>query len=474
MLRSLRSRFILSHVLPLLVIIPLLGLGLIYVLERQVLLENLSSELEGQALLAAELAASWEDAWVDSDRAADLVAFLAPRVDARVMLLDSNGWLLASSDPADVAQVGQPLQLAGLGEALAGQPSVYTSYSQRLHHEIVDVLAPVVNAEDQVVGVVRLSHLLTTVYERFVRLRYLISAVLIAGLLLGAMVGLILALDLERPLRQLTQAVDELARGERSILVAERGPTEIQGLARSVSTLVQQLRSLEQARRRLLANLVHELGRPLGSLRSAIQALLGGADRDETLRRELLSGMEDETGRLRRLLDDLAGLHDQVLGTLELDRRSLNVGQWLTTLIGPWREDAQAKGLRWKSEIAPDLPPLKADADRLGQALGNLLSNAIEYTPSGGQVSVEAGATDSEIWIRVSDTGPGIPPEEQEQVFTPFYRSQAGRRFPQGMGLGLSIAREVVLAHGGHLELASTPGLGSQFTAYLPATSGSS
>ena len=108
-----------------------------------------------------------------------------------------------------------------------------------------------------------------------------------------------------------------------------------------------------------------------------------------------------------------------------------------------------------------------------GAALGNLLSNAIKYTPPGGQVSVEAGRKDGEIWVRVSDTGPGIPPEEQEQVFTPFYRSQARRRFPQGMGLGLSIAREVVLAHGGHLELDSTPGLGSQFTVYLPTTNAS-
>jgi signal transduction histidine kinase len=203
-------------------------------------------------------------------------------------------------------------------------------------------------------------------------------------------------------------------------------------------------------------------------LRSAIQALLRGADQDEVLRHELLVGMEDETDRLRRLLDDLADLHDQVLGALELDRRTIALGEWLTHTLSPWREAAQEKGLRWQVTVASSLPALQADPDRLGQVLGNLLSNAIKYTPSGGQVSVGAGAEGGMAWVRVSDTGPGIALEEQKRIFDPFYRSQPGRRFPQGMGLGLSIARDVVVAHGGRLDLESTPGLGSHFTVFLP------
>jgi signal transduction histidine kinase len=242
----------------------------------------------------------------------------------------------------------------------------------------------------------------------------------------------------------------------------------MQVLARSVNSLVARLRSLEQARRHLLANLVHELGRPLGALHSAIEALLGGADKDPGLRQELLIGMEDETDRLRRLLDDLSGLNDQVLGALELDRRAIALGEWLTHSLGPWREAAQDKGLLWKVTVSPDLPVLNADPDRLGQVLGNLLSNAIKYTPADGAVSVDAGVEGEMAWIRVSDTGPGISPEEQRRIFDPFYRSQPGRRFPQGMGLGLSIARDVVIAHGGRLEVDSAPGLGSRFTVFLP------
>jgi two-component system sensor histidine kinase BaeS len=124
--------------------------------------------------------------------------------------------------------------------------------------------------------------------------------------------------------------------------------------------------------------------------------------------------------------------------------------------------------LHWQATLPIALPNLAIDPDRLGQALGNLLSNAIKFTPPDGTVSVSAGIEGEEVWIRVSDTGPGIAPEEQDRTFTPFYRGQLGRRFPQGMGLGLSIARELVVAHGGQLEMESTLGLGSHFILRLP------
>ena len=468
MIKTMRGRFILSHVLPLLIVVPLVGIALVYVLETQVLLQNLSTELTGQALLVSEIANSWEDVWTNPARAQELATIVHSHIEARVMLLDNEGRMLSSSDSADADLLGQPLQLTGWAEARAGQVNVHTVYSRRLHHEIVDVLVPVIGLDGQMMGVVRLSHQLTGVYERFLRLRYLIAGVLLAGLLLGAATGWVLALNMERPLAQVTLALDQLIEGERLSPLPEQGPREIQLLAHSVNSLVERLRGLEEARRQLLANLVHELGRPLGALRSAIQALLGGADKDEELRQDLLTGMEDETDRLRRLLDDLAGLHDQVLGMLELDRRTMALNEWLAYTLSPWREAAQDKGLRWQVAIPPSLPVLKADPDRLGQALGNLLSNAIKYTPAGETVTVDAGVEDEMIWIRVSDTGPGIAPEEQERVFEPFYRNSVGRRFPQGMGLGLSISRDVVTAHGGRLDLDSAPGLGSRFTIFLP------
>jgi signal transduction histidine kinase len=472
MLRTLRWRFVLSHVLPLAIIVPVMGIALVYVLETQVLLAILSQELEGQALLAAKIATARPEIWHEPEQAHAFVAEVGADLDTRAMLLDAQGTLLASSDLIDAGRLGQTIQPDDWDTALTGETSVRSTYSRQMQHEIVDALVPILDQDRQVVGVVRLSHQLTNVYEQFLRQRYLVGGVLLAGLLLGTVAGWVLALNLERPLRDVTRAAQQLASGERLTQLPERGPKEIQDLLHSMNVLVQRLLSLEQARRQLLSNLVHELGRPLGAFRSATQALLGRSGEDAALRRELLLGMDTEVDRLGRLLDDLARLHGQVLGTLELNRQPTALGEWLVRTLPPWRESAQAKGLMWKATIPPDLPTLDVDPDRLAQVVGNLLSNAIKYTPSKGTVSLDAGVEGKEAWIRISDTGPGITPEEQERIFAPFYRSQRGRRFPQGMGLGLSIAYTLVAAHDGRLELDSTPGLGSRFTIRLPLQSG--
>ncbi|GAB4535883.1 MAG: HAMP domain-containing sensor histidine kinase [Anaerolineae bacterium] len=468
-MNTLRTRLIISHLLPTLVIIPLMGLALVYVLETQVLLVNVSRELVGQAILLAEMASQQGGIWHNSEQASVFVTRISPLLGVRIMLLDSRGYLLASSNADDAQAVGRPVEeLPGLARALAGQTDVRVDYSQVLYAEVADVLVPVVGSDQQVMGVVRLTHQLAGIYERFLRLRYLILAVIVSGLVLGVAVGWVLALNMGRPLRQVTGAVYGIASGGQLAPLPERGPDEIRMLLHAVNTLVERLHGLEQARRQLLANLVHELGRPLGALRSAIQALLGGANQDEALSHELLVGMDEEISRLQRLLDDLARLHDQVLGSLELDRRPTSLPDWLPHVLAPWREAAQAKELHWQVTIPDGLPLIAVDPDRLAQTVSNLLSNAIEYTPAGGTVSVEVGQEDRALWIQVADTGPGIEAEEQARIFTPFYRGRSAGRFPQGMGLGLSIARDLVIAHGGELKVDSTPGQGSRFTIWLP------
>jgi two-component system sensor histidine kinase BaeS len=173
------------------------------------------------------------------------------------------------------------------------------------------------------------------------------------------------------------------------------------------------------------------------------------------------------------LLDDLTLLHSQVTGQRVLALQPIPLSNWLVTTLLPWRAAALNKELHWETNIPPDLPTLNIDPTRMAQVLGNLLNNAIGYTPAGGRVQVTAAARENpddepgELIIQVSDTGPGIAPEEQERVFEPFYRSRQPQRFSKGLGLGLAIARDLVEAHGGRLEVSSTLGEGSVFTARL-------
>jgi two-component system, OmpR family, sensor histidine kinase BaeS len=333
---------------------------------------------------------------------------------------------------------------------------------------VADALVPVFDSKHQLVGMIRVSQILANVQERFWRLRYFTFSIIGGSLALSLVIGVLLALTLERPLEQLTQAIHRLVSGQELTPLPEQGPTEINLLVRAFNTLVERLRTLEAARRRLLANLVHGIRRPLGGVQAAVHALLTGASDDGALRTELLTGIQAEVERLRSLMDDLALLHEQTLGTLELDLHPLTLREWLAIVIIPWREAARRKGLSWEITLPEPAVTAWMDADRMAQAVSNLLSNAVKYTPTGGTITVTTHMTATHVCIQVSDTGPGIAPQEQPQIFEPYYRSRAVRRFPQGMGLGLTIARDLVVAHGGRLEVESTVGRGSHFTIWLP------
>lgn len=468
MLNTLRRRFIVSHMLPLLFIVPLMGIALTFVLETQVLLVILARETQEETILLAEIANDDPEIWSNAAHTQSFVSRIKQDMSARIMLLDSHGRLLASSEVSDNASLGQPLAYAGISEILAGHVSVHTDYSQQQDTATTDVFLPVQGTSHQVLGVIRLTHRLASVYDEFFSLRFFIAVVLTVALILGSAVGLALALNLERPLRQLTQSVYNLSTGQHLTPLPEQGPKEIRVLLRAFNTVAERLRSVEEARQQLLSNLVHELGTPLAVLNSGIQALRGGAAEQAELRQEMLAGMEDEVRHLRRLLDDLARLYDRVLGTVKLKLEPLAVEDWIARILVSWQQAAQTKGLRWEAHISSNLPLIQADPDRLAQILSNLLSNAIKYTRPGGTVSVAAGREGENVRIEVSDTGVGIPPDEQTLIFDPFYRGRLGGRFSEGMGLGLTIARDLALAHGGRLELTSALGQGSRFTLWLP------
>jgi two-component system sensor histidine kinase BaeS len=467
-MRTLRARIIISHILPLLIVLLLIGVALDYVLEIRILLPNLSDELINEAKLFVEMTKNNHPIWDDPVAAQDYLDSIEQILDPFVMLSDSQGQILASTDPFDAGQIGSVIEpRERFAEALERGASIQTMYSRQLEANIVDVLVPARRYDGQVIGFVRMSYHLENVYGQFLSLRYFIIGILAVGILLGVIMAMLLALNLGNALSQLTYSVQQLTTGKEYKPPLERGPEEIRILLRSVNSMVERLRGLENMRRKLLTNLIHEIGRPLGVLLLAIQALQEGAGQDEAMRVDILAGMEEEMSILQRLLDDLTGLHNQVLGVLELKTQPVILKQWLPNILRTHKEAANTKGLLWQVTISEELPTIDADPNRLAQAIGNLVNNAIKFTPSGGTVSVNTGIQDNEVWIRVNDTGPGIPLDEQANIFTPFFRGLSENRFPQGMGLGLSIARDLVVAHQGWLEFTSVPGEGSSFTIWL-------
>ncbi len=467
-MRTLRSQLVLSHILPFLLVLPLITIALLYLVETQVLLANLSQRATERATLIGEAIQRQVEVLGSPAEAQAFVADLTVSLDGRVLLLTPDGRLLAAGGQGSDSAT-QPLQPAGITTAIQGQQSVLVTYG--LTEQTAEVLVPITDGTGKVVGIVGVIQTLSGLSSLVNRMREFVLATLVVELVLGTVIGLLLARRLARPITVAASAVVDLSEGRAVTPMAEQGPREIRQLSTGVNILSERLRLLEETRRRSLANIVHELGRPLGAMRSAVHVLRGPVGDDPAIRDELLGGVEGQIERMQPLLDDLAQLHGQGQGVVVLDRELTRLDEWLPPILLPWRAAALEKGLAWQATIAAPLPVVSIDRRRMAQAVGNLLSNAVKYTPAGGAVSVEAGSDGREIWIRVGDTGPGIDQAEQERVFEPFYRSDRDRRFPQGLGLGLTLARDLVTAHGGRLTLDSAPGAGSRFTIVIPVSS---
>jgi signal transduction histidine kinase len=446
-----------------------MGVLLIYTLEGQILIPQLAKNLASNARLLAEISSAEFELWGDPILFESMISRVQLDSDIQVMFLDGQGRLLYSSNSNDLPNRGKLLNLPGVAKTQSGKEIAFTNYSiLNLSNVQVDVYEPVLNASNQVIGIVRLTYTIGSLYDIFAQLRWQILIALVLGLLLSALLGTWLAIGISRPVREVTDAIYSLATEQRREPVQERGPEEIRSQARAVNFLVEELHSLETSRRQLLANIVHELGRPLGALRSAIHALDKGAADDPKLMTDLTHGMDQETLRLQYLLDELASLYDKATGGLELDRKPVQTAAWLRSVLIPWQAAAEEKKISWQAEIPESLSSINIDSVRMAQVVGNLLSNAIKYTSAGGAITIVAGADEENFWMRVSDTGAGVQLDEREKIFQPFYRGNTGRRIKQGMGLGLTIARELATAHGGRLSVESEFGKGSTFTVSIP------
>ncbi len=235
---------------------------------------------------------------------------------------------------------------------------------------------------------------------------------------------------------------------------------------------ITELRRLERVRRDFVANISHEFKTPLTAIQGFAETLLGGALDDAQNRGLFLEIIRDHAARLGRLTDDLLKLSAIEAGRLELNFARVNVGDVVESCVETSRFAASRKKIEMRAELAADLPTVHADVEKLSEALQNLVDNAVQYTPAGGRITVSASLSDANpghIAVAVTDTGIGIPRDQQQRIFERFYRVDAARsREAGGTGLGLSIARHIVEAHGGRIELQSDVGAGSTFCILLP------
>ena len=296
-----------------------------------------------------------------------------------------------------------------------------------------------------------------------------------AGLGTGALalvLSFFLARQITSPVQRLTAATRSIARGDFSHRVEVKGKDEIGELGEAFNAMGDALAKNEALRRQMVADVAHELGTPVAVIQATLEGVLDGV---LPLNREQMESVHQETILLARLVSDLRELSLAEAGELRLDKHPTTIAPLIQRSVEKMSLEAQAKEVSLHAELPPQLPQIEVDEERIGQVMVNLLSNALRYTPPGGEVVVRAGLEDSSrLHISVSDTGSGIPPEDLPRVFERFYRADKSRsRATGGSGIGLAIVRQLVQAHQGTVWAESRLGQGStfHFTLPLPAPS---
>jgi signal transduction histidine kinase len=262
------------------------------------------------------------------------------------------------------------------------------------------------------------------------------------------------------PMGDLIDASERIEAGEVGTQVEVRGPREIRAMARAFNSMSARLAADTETRNRLMADVSHELRTPLTVIQGNVEGMIDGlypADRPH------LERVLAETRHLERLVEDLRTLSLADAGALQLHREAVAIADLAVDVVAGFQPQAAAAGVTLSVETA-DAPTIDLDPRRIRQVIGNLLSNALRHTPSGGTVTVSVHHEADAVILEVADTGVGMDAESADRAFDRFWRAGEAA----GAGIGLAIVRDLVRAHGGEATLESLPGRGTTVRCRFP------
>ncbi len=324
--------------------------------------------------------------------------------------------------------------------------------------EVVGYVVPAASPADSLLDTAQMAFLS--------RVRVVLLVATLVALTVALIVGGLLFRSIIHPLQQLTAASRAIARGDLSARAPVRGSDEVAQLARAFNQMAESLARAEEARQNQTRDLAHELRTPLTVLQGTLEAML---DRVYPTDPENLAAALAQVGTLSRLVEDLRLLSQADAGELTLYKAPLDLRFFLEEMVEAHRSAAQERRIALSLERPAALPLVLADRDRLSQVMGNLLANALRYTPPEGQITIRVTDRGQEVVVAVADNGSGVPPEDLPHLFErSWWQGHPRARAAGGSGLGLSIARHIVEAHKGRIWAEPTPGGGLTVAFALP------
>ena len=381
-------------------------------------------------------------------------------VNDRLILADSSGTIIGDTNAQWLGETVQSVRLTKPTSIVVSGQEVGKLYLLSSGMVIVQFIPP---------GGALSGQPPSSPEQRY--LSHVNTSLIIAGVV-GAAVAILLGLFLTRqftkPIRALKRGAARIAGGDLAYRVEVKSKDEFGELATSFNSMAATLDSSEQSRRRLFADIAHELRTPLSVIGGTVDAMLDGVYEPNP---DNLTSIKEETEVLTRLVAELRDLTLAESGHLKLEVEPTNLAELVQRRVSQAEVIAQGKNISLKTDITEGLPEIEADGRRIEQVVANLLDNALNHTPQGGTVTIAVSPDKNGILVSVSDTGEGIPPEHLPYIFERFYRVDDARsRKTGGAGLGLAIAKQMVELHGGRIWVESEAGKGSKFSFAMPRT----
>ncbi len=468
--KSLFTRLLLSHAVIILVTMLVLG-GMFNYLLQHYLANRLQQQFEKNAQTLANNPLIRESIALAADDILDNVAKqVSQSIEADVIIIDSSGTVLASSEKG---VVGEALNREEVKNVLAGQ--TYSRWGGTLLGTPSLTVGNPIKLNNTVIGAVFLDTSIKGFQANLFSFRLYILYAALMALVLAVILAYFLAKSISRPILQMNKVAKALARGGKTEMVSYQGDDELGALVnvfnRSITeiqnTLVEQ-HKLEEQRREFVANVSHEFRAPVTSLQGFLELMQDGVIPDEE-KSKYFTLMLKDIGRLNRLVSDLLDLARFQAGQAKIKPVALEPGLLASEVVAKLTPRATEKNIRLLTEFSQALSPVLADGDRLEQILVNLIDNALRFTPVDGWIKISIHQGEEETCFSVADSGIGIPPQDLPYVFERFYKVDKARTPDKGgTGLGLAIVRELVLAHGGTIDVESKSGQGTVFSFTLP------
>lgn len=439
------------------------GAGISFIYTRQFMKEQ-----EQQLILQGErfkesVSSLYFTGVVDMSRMSFELQIMEKYMGASVFFMNDKGQVSLVSQSVNQQWVGQTITDEAVSIVLDGRVATVKGKIGGMFNETVLTVGYPIVVGDKIIGGVFMCKPITVLQEGIRDMRAVVVGCMIPVFIIGAMLIYYSTKRIIMPLRDMNDAAKIIADGNFQNRIEVESGDEVGQLAQSFNNMAESLEKTENNRQKFIANISHDLRSPLTSIQGFISAIADGTIPPER-QSHYLNIVLEETARLTKLANDMTDLSKVEAGAINLELCEFDINDMIRDSLNVFETRLSAKKIRTQAIFEEVVTAVLADPNMIQRVIQNLLDNAIKFTPQGGEITVETTINGGKVYVAVRDNGEGITREEQKKVFERFFKADSSRGLDKGgIGLGLSIVKEFIKAHGEKIEVKSNENVGTEF-----------